>query len=116
MLTDRKAIDLARRERRQRRGGGKVLDEAACVDSSAGEGLLAERVDPEPSPAFAAALAEECQRLLDRLGTPKLQRVALLKMEGYTIEEIAAQVERVPRTVKRWLLVIRQIWEKELPP
>jgi hypothetical protein len=29
VLTDRKAIDLARRERRHKRGGGKVLDEAA---------------------------------------------------------------------------------------
>jgi DNA-directed RNA polymerase specialized sigma24 family protein len=115
VLTDRKAIDLARRERRHKRGGGQVLDEAACVVSSAGEGPLAGRVDPEPSPAFAAVLAEECQRLLDKLGTPELQRVALLKMEGYTIDEIAAQLGRVPRTVKRWLQMIRQIWEKELP-
>jgi hypothetical protein len=36
-------------------------------------------------------------------------------MEGHTVEEIAAQLGRVPRTVKRWLQLIRQIWEKELP-
>jgi hypothetical protein len=43
-----------------------------------------------------------------------LQRVAVLKMEGYTVEETAVQLGRVPRTVKRWLPLIRQIGEKEL--
>jgi DNA-directed RNA polymerase specialized sigma24 family protein len=116
MLTDRKAIDLARREGRGKRGSGKVLNEAACMASSADEGPLARIQDPEPSPAFAALFAEECQRLLGLLRDAELQRVALLKMEGYTIEEIAAQMRRVPRTVKRWLQLIRQIWQKELPP
>jgi DNA-directed RNA polymerase specialized sigma24 family protein len=37
-------------------------------------------------------------------------------MEGYSVEEIAAQLGRVPRTVKRWLRLIRQIWEQELRP
>jgi hypothetical protein len=36
-------------------------------------------------------------------------------MEGHTVEEIAAQLGRVPRTVKRWLQLIRYLWEKELP-
>jgi DNA-directed RNA polymerase specialized sigma24 family protein len=60
-------------------------------------------------------LAEECRRLLGLLGDPQLRRVAVRKMEGYTVEEIAAQEGRVPRTVKRWLQLIRQIWDKELP-
>jgi DNA-directed RNA polymerase specialized sigma24 family protein len=45
---------------------------------------------------------------------PNLRRVALLKVEGYTVEEIAAQQRVVPRTVKRWLQLIRRIWAKEL--
>jgi IS30 family transposase len=40
--------------------------------------------------------------------------VAVLKREGHTVEEIATQLGRVPRTVQRWLRLIRQIWEKEL--
>src|SRR5207249_3792070 len=68
VLTDRKAIDLVRHQRRHKRGAGKVLDEAACADSSAEDGPLARVSDPEPSPAFAALLAEECQRLLGLLG------------------------------------------------
>jgi hypothetical protein len=45
-----------------------------------------------------------------------LQRVAVLKMEGYPVAEIATQRGQVSRTAKRWLRLIRQIWEKELPP
>jgi DNA-directed RNA polymerase specialized sigma24 family protein len=116
MLTDRRAMRLMRSERRKKRGGGKVVNETACQDSSAEGGPLTRIPDPEPSPAFAAVFAEECQRLLRLLDYPNLQRVALLKMEGYTVDEIAARMGRVPRTVERWLQLIRQIWQKELSP
>ncbi len=116
VITDRKACDLANYERRQRRGGGRVLDEAALLaqDTSAGGAPLAQLLSQEPSPEFAAQAAEECRRLLGLLGDADLQRVAVRKMEGYTVEEIAAHMGRVPRTVKRWLQLIRQTWEQEL--
>jgi predicted transcriptional regulator len=38
------------------------------------------------------------------------------KREGYTVEEIAAEVGRVPRTVERWLRLIRRTWEREVQP
>lgn len=116
MLTDRKAMNLMRNARSQKRGGGKVINETACLDSSTGDGPLTRIPDPEPSPAFAALFAEQCQRMLGQLDDPDLQRVALLKMEAYTVEEIAARMGRVPRTVRRWLQLIRQIWQKELSP
>lgn len=106
VITDRKAGRLVQYERRQRRGGGQVLDEAALP--------LAQIAGPELSPDFAAQVGEECQRLLAALEEPDLQRAAVLKMEGYTVAEIAAQMACVPRTVKRWLQLIRQIWEQEL--
>jgi DNA-directed RNA polymerase specialized sigma24 family protein len=105
---------LARRELRQKRGGGKVQDQAACVTASSDEGLLAQVPDPEPTPAFAALVAEEYQRLLGLLGDAVPPRVAVLKMEGYTVDEFAAQMNVTPRTVKRWLQLIRRIWEQEL--
>ncbi len=115
LITARKALDLAQHERRQKRGGGAVLDEAALprlADSSAQEGL--EQFEaPEPTPAFAAQVAEECRRLLERLDTPELRSVALLKVEGYSNEEIAAQVGCGLRTVERRLRLIRNIWEQE---
>jgi DNA-directed RNA polymerase specialized sigma24 family protein len=91
VLTERKAIDLVHHERRSRRGGGKVLDEGALLaaGSSAAEAAFAQVGGWEPTPAFAAQVAEQCQCLLDCLADPELKAVALWKMEGYTIEEIA---------------------------
>jgi DNA-directed RNA polymerase specialized sigma24 family protein len=118
LITDRKACDLAHYERRQRRGGGKVLDEAALAaeDSSHASSPLAHLLGAEPSPDFAAQVAEQCQRLLHCLGDGELQQVALRKLEGYTIEEIAVQLGLVPRTVQRRLQLIRRLWEQELSP
>src|ERR687888_330879 len=55
LLTARKASDLAQHERRQKRGGGAVLDEAAlpCPADSSAPGAALERIEgPEPTPAF----------------------------------------------------------------
>ena len=116
VLTARKAFDLAQHERRQKRGGGAVLDEAGLpgpADSS-DQGAALERIEgPEPTPAFAAQMAEECRRLLERLDSPELRTVALRKVEGYSNEEIAAQLGCGLRTVERRLRLIRSIWEQE---
>jgi DNA-directed RNA polymerase specialized sigma24 family protein len=119
LLTARKASDLAQHERRQKRGGGAVLDEAALprgrapADSSAQEAALEQIEGPEPTPAFAAQMAEECRRLLERLDNPELRSLALRKVEGYGNEEIAAQLGCGLRTVERRLRLIRSIWEQE---
>jgi DNA-directed RNA polymerase specialized sigma24 family protein len=104
-ITARKALDQRRYEGRQKRGGA-----AAEADEAAD---LAEIVGREPTPAFAAQVAEECQRLLASLGDTELEEVALRKMEGYTTEEIASQLGYVNRTVERKLHLIRSIWSKE---
>ena len=70
----------------------------------------------EPTPEFAAQVAEECQRLLDRLGDAGLREVALMKMEGHTNEEIAAQLNCGLRSVERKLRLIRGVWEQEGTP
>ena len=70
-ITAHKALDLARHERRQKRGGGRVLDEAALprpADSDADGAGLEQVLSREPTPEFALQIAEEFQRLLDSLG------------------------------------------------
>jgi DNA-directed RNA polymerase specialized sigma24 family protein len=118
VITDRKAIDLVHHERRARRGGGKVAGEEARPerDSAAGGSPLAQVRSQEPTPEFAAQVAEEFQRLLDLLDDSELRSIALWKMEGYTIDEIAARLGCVPRTVDRRLQLIRSIWTKETMP
>jgi DNA-directed RNA polymerase specialized sigma24 family protein len=67
----------------------------------------------EPTPDEAARLAEDCRRLLDRLGDGRLREVALLKVEGHTDAEIAAKLDCGLRTVQRKLERIRYLWSKE---
>jgi DNA-directed RNA polymerase specialized sigma24 family protein len=117
-ITAHKALDLVRREGRQKRGGGVVLDEAALAGLAgcgAEETPLEQILGREPSPEFALQVAEECQRLLRGLGDDTLRRVALCKMEGYSTEEIAAQLDCAPRTVARKLRRIRTLWSQEVP-
>jgi len=118
-ITARKAIDLVHHERRQKRGGGTVQGESvlfAAHDSVGGEGGIEQVVGQEPTPEFAAQLAEECRRLLGGLADDELRSVALWKMEGYTNEQIANKLGCVPRTVERKLRVIRSRWKQEITP
>lgn len=113
-MTANKARDLARRERRQKRGGGKVLNEGAFTgkDESRPSPLL-EVISRDPTPEFAAELAEDVERRLDALNDEGLRQIALWKMEGYRNEEIAKMIHRVPRTVERKLELIRRLWTDE---
>jgi RNA polymerase sigma factor (sigma-70 family) len=68
----------------------------------------------EPTPLEAAEVADECRRLLESLPEPELRIIALLKVEGYTNEEIASQLDCVPRTIERKMSRIRLLWKHEL--
>jgi DNA-directed RNA polymerase specialized sigma24 family protein len=111
VLTSRKASHLVRHERQQKRRA-PAPDPAANLDAPELEEILG----AEPTPEFAAELAEECRRLLDGLGSAELAQVALWKMEGYANEQIAAKLGCVPRTVERKLRLIRGLWAGEVVP
>jgi DNA-directed RNA polymerase specialized sigma24 family protein len=113
LLTGRKAVNLARHERRQRRGGGRVRNASALAGDGPG---LADLVGREPDPEFAALVAERCRQLLEALGDPVLQAIAVWKMEGQTNAEIAARIERSVGTVERKLQLIRRLWQAEVLP
>jgi RNA polymerase sigma factor (sigma-70 family) len=94
-----RAIDLIRRHRPAEVPGNQDVTEL---------------LNREPTPEEAAEVADECQRLLDSLQDPELRQIALWKVEGYTNEEIAAQLDCVPRTIERKLSRIRLLWKHEL--
>lgn len=102
MLTARKAIDAIHREGAAKRGGGAV---------AIGQSQLEAVVGTEPSPSFAAEVAEECQALLDKLGDEDLKRIALAKLEGYSNAEIARHIGKSLATVERKLALIRASWD-----
>jgi len=113
-ITARKAYQLVLREGRQKRGGNAILDEAALArlaDSACREVGLEQLIDREPTPEFAAQLAEEYERLLASLPDAELRSVAQWKLEGYTNEEIGAKLGCALRSVERKLKVIRSLWD-----
>jgi RNA polymerase sigma factor (sigma-70 family) len=111
-LTERKAIDLIRGEQRLKRGGNAASE--TTLEDSKQEDRLARLPGREPSPVFAAQMAEECQRLLDLLGDDQLRELALHKLEGYSNEELAGKLGCALRTVERKLNLIRNLWEAEV--
>lgn len=105
-ITANKAIDAQRRESRQKRGGGLTVQPLS--DGLSGE--LSEIIGREPTPEFAAQVAEQCEQLLERLADPELAQIAILKMQGFSVDEIGQQLDCASRTVKRKLQRIRTIW------
>jgi DNA-directed RNA polymerase specialized sigma24 family protein len=112
VLTVRKAQHLMRDETRQKRGGDRPVSEKARGADE--DSILEQVLSREPTPDMAAQFAEECRGLLHRLGDRELEAIALLRMEGYSVEEIAQKVGYVARSIKRKLHLIRSIWEKEV--
>jgi DNA-directed RNA polymerase specialized sigma24 family protein len=112
-VTERKASDLLRRQRRLKHGAGRVAPEA---DVAAPEGdLLDYLAGTAPTPEFAALVAEEYRRRLAALPEEALRRVAELKLEGYSNEEIAGRIGLGLRSVVRKLDLIRRTWLGEAP-
>jgi DNA-directed RNA polymerase specialized sigma24 family protein len=111
-ITSRKAFNLMRNERCEKRGGGQVRH-ASALGAERDSDAFAEMHGREQAPDLAAQVAEECQRLLDELGDDELQAVAVAKMEGWTNAEIAERRGSSIATVERKLNLIRKRWQRE---
>jgi RNA polymerase sigma factor (sigma-70 family) len=112
-LTAHKAIKQARRHLTLKRGGGQVRGESVFMkaeDADVARGI-GQVLGREPTPQFAAMMAESWGDLLDQLDDETLRVVALYRIEGYTNAEIAEQLECSERTVERSLAQIRKTWQ-----
>jgi len=118
-ITARKACAQRRRHYAAKRGGGKVGGESIFsqhgTDSQRDAGIGAV-LGREPTPELAATVADDCRRLLDRLGDDPLRQTAIYALEGYSTAEIAAKLGCLQRTVQRRLKTIREVWSLEAPP
>lgn len=109
LITAGKAIDQRRRQLTRKRGGSVLPDGTRAARLLTDE--LAGVVGNEPDPRFAAQIAEEFESLLNLLSGEGLREIALSKLEGYSNEEIAAQIGCSERTITRRLTIIRRTWE-----
>jgi RNA polymerase sigma factor (sigma-70 family) len=114
VITANKALKQLTHAHRLKRGGGTVTGSMGIYPfGGEDEAALVQVVGTEPTPDFAAQVAEEYRRLLDLLEDETLQQVAVLKMEGSDNDEIAAKLGCSRRTVARKLEAIRVLWSSE---
>ena len=111
-ITDNKLRDQTKQARRQKRGGGQVRGDS--VFAQPGDTEMPAGFDnvpaSSPTPDFAAAAVEQCRRLLVMLGNDELEEIALLKLQGYSQEEMAKRLDCSPDTIGRKLRLIREKW------
>jgi DNA-directed RNA polymerase specialized sigma24 family protein len=107
----RRALDRARRERSQRRGGGGEQTYSQTSEI-AGADLSVLSAD-ETSPELAVEMDENFRGLLERLPDDDLRALALMKLDGHGNDAVAQSLGCSVRTVERRLRLIRDLWRSE---
>lgn len=102
-ITFAKTLNLMKHHQRQKREARR--DEP----TPAGDGLP----DRVPGPEDVAIFYKSLEKLLVSL-PEHYHELVLLRMDGYSIEEFAGQVQRLQRTVLRVLSHLRELGEKQL--
>lgn len=113
-LTSRKVHAHLRYHTRQKRGGGAVRGESVFIDRAGdlrreGLGGVTDQSDP---PDLRAELAEACDTLLAQLPDEQLRHIAVMRMDGFLVDEIAERLEMSKRAVERRLQLIRKTWSE----
>ncbi len=115
-ITRRKAIDRIRKVTAAKRGGEAALKGTQANSESSGESL----VNRVPSREVDPQTEVECNDLLENLKAQldaedpsgMLTRVAVARIAGVSVKEIAADLERTERTVERKLNLVRSVWSE----
>ncbi len=118
MTTRQRSVDYVRRETAQKRGGGRVqaLNPGSPAGDSSGELAWNDVIGAAPTPEFLVMLQEQNERMLALLRDDRLRSIAMWRMEGFTVSEIAARLAIGVRAVERKLRLIRDKWRRELQP
>jgi RNA polymerase sigma factor (sigma-70 family) len=115
-ITKHKVVNHIRRETAQKRGGGQVRNEADLGGSGNGSTPFAldNILVQSPTPEFLLTLRDEFDRLLGLLRDDRFRSIAVSRVEGYTVPEIAEKLGISCRAVERKLQLIRAKWSQEL--
>lgn len=101
LITHRKITAQQRREHARIRPASQG---EAAID-------ISEIMSTEPTAELVVEMMDETDRLLTRLGDDKLRRIAVMRMDGLTTQEIAESMKSTTRTIRRKLERIRDLWE-----
>jgi RNA polymerase sigma factor (sigma-70 family) len=111
-ITMHKVTDERRRQRRGKRTVDRTIGDAD-FDPFETRDRWDNVPDPELSPEDVVMMEDQIGHLLYQLKTDELRTVAILRLYGYTVPEIAERMRCVTRTVERRLEGIRDIWSAE---
>ena len=113
-MTRRKTVDLIRKEKAKKRGGGRVLSERSPRATDSPGWSMDDLIGRAPTPEFLVLMDEQYRCLLGLLANDGLKTIASSRVEGYTVAEIAANLSVSNRSVERKLSLIRKIWTAAL--
>jgi RNA polymerase sigma factor (sigma-70 family) len=115
-ITKQKTVDHIRRETAQKRGGLQTIAESDfdATHRTGTEFSLDQLMSDDPTPDYLIMLGEQFDRLLSYLRDDTLRSIALMRIEGYTMQEVAEQTGTALRTVERKVQLIRSCWQQEL--
>ncbi len=113
-MTRNVSIDQMKREAREKRGGGRVhghsISELTDLEIPTNSPQAFDNfVGVQPTPDSVAAIDELIQHSLARLPDEEHRQMLLLKLEGYTHDEIAEVLKIAPRTVERRMHRVREL-------
>jgi DNA-directed RNA polymerase specialized sigma24 family protein len=108
-ITARKAHDLKRSQSRLKRGGNRLV-RACDLDAGGRDGMMEQVPGAEPIAEFTVMMAEECQRRIEAIENDVLRNVAMLRLDGFSNDEIAVRLGCTRRTVMRKVKLIRTAW------
>ncbi len=109
-ITSRKAGKRIRHLMAVKRGGGQVRGESIFGDPTQHQGGIDDVAGVDSSSELAEELSSECHELLDQLDDDVLRKIAIMKLQGFTNEEIAVELNCAVRSVERKLGRIRSVW------
>jgi RNA polymerase sigma factor (sigma-70 family) len=113
-ISSMKAVDQIRHQTAKKRGGTGLRGESIVAGWNSERGGFDQLLHGDPSPEFLTIMDEQQQKLFEALPDASQRDVARLRFEGFSNEEIAAQLGMSLRSVERKLKLVREIWTEIL--
>ena len=112
VVTKRKVSSEKRSQKSRSRGGGKVANVSDLSDLL--KNFVSNQKGDIASPESLAVMSEQYQILMDSLPDEFYRDIVRLKLKGKTIQEVAKDLDVVPRTIHRKLKTIQSTWLETL--
>ena len=108
MIAARKTVNKSKFLDREKRGGRQTRGESAL--NNLGLANLSQYIDKTDDPAKFVEIEMTCRELLIALPSDRYREIALMRLAGYSNQEIGMKLGCSTRTIDRHLEAIREVW------